>query len=77
MAVGKRATQAGREGNRSEERCGEARGGCSPFIGVGGTAGEGCPGRLTPALMVLTPLKAGRLDERIRSVIKEGNQGAG
>jgi hypothetical protein len=28
-ALGERAAQAGREGNRSGERCGEARGGCS------------------------------------------------
>jgi hypothetical protein len=33
--LGERAAQAGRGGNRSGERCGEARGGCSPFIGVG------------------------------------------
>jgi hypothetical protein len=32
-ALGERATPAGREGNRTVERCGEARGGCSPFIG--------------------------------------------
>jgi hypothetical protein len=41
-----------------------------------GSAGEAWPGRLTPALMALTPLKMSRLDERLRSVIKEGNQGA-
>jgi hypothetical protein len=35
-----RAAQAGREGNWSGERCGEARGGCSPFIGA-----EGAPWR--------------------------------
>jgi hypothetical protein len=29
------------------------------------------------ALMALTPLKMGRLNERLRSAIKEGNQGAG
>jgi hypothetical protein len=34
-ALGERAAQAGKEGNRSGERCGEARGGCSPFIGAG------------------------------------------
>jgi hypothetical protein len=34
-ALGERAAQAGREGNRSGERCGEARGACSPFIGAG------------------------------------------
>jgi hypothetical protein len=37
----------------------------------------GVAGQLTPALMALTPLKAGRLDERLRSAIKEGNQGVG
>jgi hypothetical protein len=38
---------------------------------------EGASGRLTPVLMALTPLKTGRLDERLRSAIKEGNQGVG
>jgi hypothetical protein len=38
--LGERAAQAGREGNMSGEGCGEARGRCSPFIGV-----EGAPGR--------------------------------
>jgi hypothetical protein len=38
---GERAAQAGRGGNRSGERCGEAQGGCSPFIGVGGALGRG------------------------------------
>jgi hypothetical protein len=28
--------------NESGERYGEARGGCSPFIGVGGVPGRGC-----------------------------------
>jgi hypothetical protein len=58
--LGERAAQAGRGGNRSAERCGEARGGCLPFIGARGA-----------------PLMTGRLDERLRSAIKEGNQGAG
>jgi hypothetical protein len=40
-ALGERAAQAGREGNRSGERCGEARGGCSRFIGTGGATGRG------------------------------------
>jgi hypothetical protein len=40
-ALRERAAQAGREGNRSRERCGEARGGCSPFIGAGGAPGRG------------------------------------
>jgi hypothetical protein len=75
-SLGERAAQAGGGGNRSGERCGEARGGCSPFIGAR-ERGEGWPGRLTPTLMALMPLKTGRLDERLRSVIKEGNQGTG
>jgi hypothetical protein len=39
-ALDERAAPAGIEGNRSGERCGEARGWCSPFIGA-----EGAPGR--------------------------------
>jgi hypothetical protein len=41
-----------------------------------GSVGEGWLGQLMPALMALMPLKTGWLDERLRSVIKEGNQGA-
>jgi hypothetical protein len=33
--------------------------------------------RLMPALVALTLLKMGWLDERLRSAIKEGNQGVG
>jgi hypothetical protein len=40
-ALGERAAQVVREGNRSGERCSEARGGCSPFIGPGGASGRG------------------------------------
>jgi hypothetical protein len=40
VVLGDRAAQAGREGNRSWERCGEAREGCSPFIGAGGAPGR-------------------------------------
>jgi hypothetical protein len=40
-ALGEREARARREGNESRERCGEARGGCSPFIGAGGVAGRG------------------------------------
>jgi hypothetical protein len=71
-ALGERAAQAGREGSRSGERCGDGRGGCSPFTGVRGSAGEGWLGRLTSALMALMPLKTGRLDERLRREIKGG-----
>jgi hypothetical protein len=35
------AAQAVREGNRSGERCGEAQGGCSSFIGARGAPGRG------------------------------------
>jgi hypothetical protein len=42
--LGERATQAGREENRSGERCGDVRGGCSPFIGAGGAPGRGGQG---------------------------------
>jgi hypothetical protein len=62
VALGERVAQPGRKGNVSGERCGEHRGGCSPFIGAGGSSWEGWPGRLTPALMALTPLKALRAD---------------
>jgi hypothetical protein len=43
--------------NESGERCGEARGECSPFIGAGESRG-GVAERLTPTLMALMPLKA-------------------
>jgi hypothetical protein len=39
-ALGERAAQAGGEGNRSGERCGEARGGCPPFISAGEAPGR-------------------------------------
>jgi hypothetical protein len=67
---------------RGEGEIGAGR--CAVMLGEGarlyrgrGCAGEGWQGRLTPALMALMPLKTGRLDERLRSAIKEGNQGAG
>jgi hypothetical protein len=44
VALGERAAQARREGNRSGERCGDTRLGSSPFIGGRGSAGEGSPG---------------------------------
>jgi hypothetical protein len=60
-ALGERVAQAGREGNVSGERCGELWGWWSPFIGARGGTGVGWPGRLTLALMALTPLKALRV----------------
>jgi hypothetical protein len=41
VAFSERAAQAGREDNRSGERCGDARGWCSPFIGAGAAPGRG------------------------------------
>jgi hypothetical protein len=67
--LGERAAEVWREGKRSEERCGETRWGCSPFIGGRGSAREGWPGSLTPALMALTPLKMG---EGLRGDLREG-----
>jgi hypothetical protein len=46
------------------------------YRGLGEHRG-GVAGQLTPALMALMPLKMGRPDERLRSAIKEGNQGVG
>jgi hypothetical protein len=40
-ALGERKARARRRGNVSGERCGEARLGCSPFIGAGGAPGRG------------------------------------
>jgi hypothetical protein len=42
-ALGEREVRARREGNESGERCGEARRGCSPFIGGQGGTGEEMP----------------------------------
>jgi hypothetical protein len=42
-ALGEREVRAWREGNESGERCGEARRGCSPFIGGRGVTGEEMP----------------------------------
>jgi hypothetical protein len=40
-ALGEREARASREAKRGWERCGELRGWCSPFIGVGGAPGMG------------------------------------
>jgi hypothetical protein len=56
---------ARREEKRGGERSGETGGWCSPFIGAGeGHAGQGR--RKRPAVMALTPLKAGWLNEGLR-----------
>jgi hypothetical protein len=64
-----RVAQAWREGKRSGVRCDETRWRCSPFIGGRGSAGEGWPASLTPALMALMPLK---IWEGLRGDIREG-----
>jgi hypothetical protein len=52
----------------------KAGGAPRPFImAEGGHTGAGRGKR--PAVMALTPLMAGRLDDELRSEIKEGNQG--
>jgi hypothetical protein len=56
-ALGERKAQVWREAKRGWKRCGELWGWCSPFIGAGGSTGEGWPGRLMPTLMALMPLK--------------------
>jgi hypothetical protein len=71
-ALGEREVRAQREGNESEERCGEARRGCSSFIGSGGGTGRKCrwvtAGDLRP-----TPLVAGKgLNGDSRVGIKAG-----
>jgi hypothetical protein len=43
-ALGESDARAWREEKRGWERCGEARGWCSPFIGVGGAPGRGGQG---------------------------------
>jgi hypothetical protein len=57
---------------RCEERLGEVW--CTPGVVLAfyrdqGSAGEGWPGSLTPALMALTPLKTG---EGLRGKLREG-----
>jgi hypothetical protein len=41
VALGEREARAWREAKIGWERCGELRGWCSPFIGVGGAPGRG------------------------------------
>jgi hypothetical protein len=57
-ALGEREVRAGREGNESRERCGEARRGCSPFIGGRWASGRKCRWVTTGDLWP-TPLMAG------------------
>jgi hypothetical protein len=54
-----RAKEGMKELGREGMRCSASRGSHRPFIGVGGSAGEGWPGGVTAALMALMPLKMG------------------
>jgi hypothetical protein len=67
-APGEREARAWREAKRGWERCGELRGLCSPFIGVGEHQGGVARG-LTPVLMALMPLKT---REGLREELREG-----
>jgi hypothetical protein len=60
-ALGERKARVWREAKRGWKRCGELWGWCSPFIGAGGSAREGWPLRLMPALMALRQLKTAGL----------------
>jgi hypothetical protein len=71
-AFGGSDARAWKEEKRGWERCGEVRGWCSPFIGVGGVSGRCVLGGLTPALMALTPLKMGGLRGELRGWGNEG-----
>jgi hypothetical protein len=71
-ALGEREVRARREGNESGKRCGEARRGCSPFIG-----GRGVPERkcrwVTAGDLRLTPLMGGEgVNGDSRGEIKAG-----
>jgi hypothetical protein len=75
VALGEREARARREGNESGERCGEARGGSSPFIGARGAAGRG--GRaVNTGVNVFNDIEDDRLDERLRRGIKGGEMKA-
>jgi hypothetical protein len=67
---------------RTRERANEggvsvvmAEGCSSPFYSGRGGARRGGGRVKRPAVMALTPLMAGRLDEGLRGEIKRGNQG--
>jgi hypothetical protein len=64
-----RAKEDAKELGREGMRCGESRGSHRPFIGAGGSAGEGWPGGVMVALMALTPLK---VEARLRGGLRMG-----
>jgi hypothetical protein len=59
----------------SRERCGEARGGCSPFIGAEGAPGRG-GGAVNTDVNGFNAIEDYRLDERLRRGIKGGKMKA-
>jgi hypothetical protein len=74
-ALGEGKARARREGNVSGERCGEARGGCSPFIGVGERRG-GVAGAVNADINGFNVIEDCWLDERLRRGIKGGEMKA-
>jgi hypothetical protein len=56
-----RAKEGAKELGREGMRCGKIRGSHCPFIGAGGALDRGGRGRVTAALMTLTPLKTGAM----------------
>jgi hypothetical protein len=64
-----RAKEGVKELRREGMMCGESRGSHHPFIGAGGSTGEGWLGGVTAALMALMPLKAGA---RLRGGLRRG-----
>jgi hypothetical protein len=72
-ALGERTARAQREGNVSGERCGEARGGCSPFIGAGERRGGVAGMEIVNGFNTIEDC---RLDERLRRGIKGGEMKA-
>jgi hypothetical protein len=68
-----RAKEGVKELGREGMRCGEIRGSHRPFIGAGGAPGRGGWGRVTTALIALTPLKTGaRLRGGLRGEMMAG-----
>jgi hypothetical protein len=74
-ALGERKARARRGRNVSRERCGEARGGCSPFIGAGGASGR-VAGVVNANVNGFNAIEDYRLDERLRRGIKGGKMKA-
>jgi hypothetical protein len=72
MALGERKARAWRDGNRSGERCGEARGGCSSFIGAGERQG-GEVGAVNTGVNGFNAIEG----VKARRVMREGCKGSG